>query len=346
MTVSAPFTCENGAVDELILIACLVTDKKFRKIGGADGRLQQAASKLASNILVKQVQPKHLLDEPGRVTESLLKHLLLDLPKTKKIQLKVVHKFNDFSEREDCISAMTLLESWLHSIHDTVYDNVQIQVFDPLPCIRLFYDRILSGRFIQNFCVSEGFEGKAFWPEFWSPPELAEGLCFPVIVKPVDACSREDSHWMTLLRNPRSQLVQSFSEEYLLQRFYAHFGVFYKIYVVGRSVNVVPRPSVSLETFQEESVRFNTAHFKASAADLTETQLQQAWLRFDRLRPEIDRFSLLLAERLNCSYFGADIIIPEGQEHQFAVIDINYLPGFDGVDELPRKFIDAIMKNF
>ncbi len=343
MTVSAPFTCENGHFDELILIACLVTDKKFRKIGGADGLLQIAASKMAKNVLVKQVQPKDLLDLKGRVTESLLKNLLQGLPRAQQIKLKIVHKFNDFSEREDCVADMNLLEEWLHFVHDSVYDNVQIQVFDPLPCIQVFYDRGQSGRFIQNFCLREGFEGKAFWPQFWSPCELVDWKG-PLIVKPVDACSKANSHSMTILKQPTPQQISSFNSDYLLQQFCAHFGVFYKIYVVGRSVNVVPRPSVSLEANQENEISFNTAQFKADNPDLNEADIEAAWSRFRPLREEIEKLSLLLAERLNCSYFGIDVIIPEDNESQFAVIDINYLPGFDGVSELPRKFIEAILK--
>jgi hypothetical protein len=345
MTVSAPFTSEKGQLNELILIACLVTDKKFRKIGGSDGQLQAAASKAAPNVLVKQVQPKDLLHAKGTVTESLLKTLLHGIPAARQVKLKIVHKFNDFSEREDCAAQMDILETWLVAVHDSVYDKVHIKVFDPLPCIKVFYDRSLSGRFIQNFCVSEGFAGKAFWPQFWSPAEVAVVGCKgPLIVKPVDACSKAESHWMKILKRPSPEEIASFPSDHLFQQFLSHFGVFYKIYVVGSSVNVVPRPSVSLTAYGEDVISFNTAHFKASHPDLREAEMQAAWSRFHSLRQEIERFALLLAERLNCSYFGVDVIIPEEDVAQFAVIDINYLPGFDGVEELPRKFIEAILK--
>lgn len=352
MTVPALFACENdddgGELDELTLIVCLVSDKKFRKIGGADGRLQLAASELSPNVLVRNVQPEDLLlFGPKSITEALLKHLCLSsLPKAKRICLKIVHKFNDFSEREDCAGHMDALEAWLLGIHETQYDNVQVRVFDPLPCVRLFYDRAVSGHFIQQFCAQEGFGDTAFWPEFWSPLDPFSAQAGPLIVKPVDACSRANSHWMSLMKEPSGDLVKDFTSEYLMQRFYHHFGILYKVYVVGRSVNVVPRPSVSLSAFEGDNhriIRFNTAAFKASNPDLSAASLKDAWARYDRHRGEIERFALLLADRLNCSYFGVDVIIPEGQEDKFAVIDINYLPGFDGVEELPRKFIDAIL---
>lgn len=344
MTVGSSFTCAGGLLDELTLIACLVTDKKFRKIGGAQGLLQAAADKEAKNILVRQVKPEDLFHPDLSITERLLKLLFpQQLDAFKRVNLKIVHKFNDFSERE-AVEDMDKLESWLLSVHDTIYDGVRISVFDPLQCIRIFYDRACSGRFIQNFCKNDGFESLAFWPEFWTAGE-AGSFDFPVIVKPVDACSKADSHWMTLIKDPKANelLLSEYSnnKEYLIQRFHPHAGVFYKVYVVGRSVNIVPRPSIS--NFGPSGVfKFNTATFKAANHDLDEVGLTEAYNRFEPFRSDIERFSVLLAKKLNCSYFGVDIIIPEN-ESRFAIIDINYLPGFDGVQDLSKKFIAAIL---
>lgn len=344
MTVGSSFTCVGGVLDELTLIACLLTDKKFRKIGGAQGLLQAAADKEAQNILVRQVKPEDLLHPQMSITERLLKILFPDqLNAFKRVNLKIVHKFNDFSERE-AVEDMEKLESWLLSVHDTVYDGVRISVFDPLQCIGIFYDRASSGRFIQNFCKKYEFESLAFWPEFWIAGEMV-GFDFPVIVKPIDACSKADSHWMTLIGDTKrnESLIQEYAnnKEYLIQRFHPHAGVFFKVYVVGRSVNIVPRPSIS--NFGPSGVfKFNTATFKAANHDLDESGLTQAWKRFEPFKHDIERFSLLLAKELNCSYFGIDVIIPENDQ-RFAIIDINYLPGFDGVQDLSKKFIAAIL---
>lgn len=161
-------------------------------------------------------------------------------------------------------------------------------------------------------------------------PQVSEDW-FPVIAKPLDACGSSTSHLMQLLPFPSpTSLV-----DHVYQRFIPHAQVLYKVYVVGKSVDVVVRASISSDVFSklsefEYGVTVGKAQISGGSA-------------LARLRPFMASIGVLIAsvkERLGLRLFGVDVIVGEDGATAY-IIDVNYFPGYDGVPDLANKLISA-----
>ena len=335
------------------VVACLVTDKKYRKMGGEEGL--QAAITLSKkqihehNTLNLNLNIKHkTLILQVRVEELLLSHdfegNFINLLKSKfqlsdceicDARVVIVHKYSDFFKipgirRENVLE----VRDWLCRQRTVLDDPEKIDILS---------NRVQTGNLVRKMCKSEGFEELGLqWPEF-HVQSMGE-MTVPVIVKPVDACSTDESHWMTLVTDEGKFDGFPLSEGVLVQQFYEHFSVLYKVYLIGESVEIVARPSISARNLTKSGeFRFNTHKFKALAGNLPEEQLFKAMQRMEPLRGLVEKFAWLLKDRLKLTWFGIDVLIPERGDLKAAVIDVNYMPGFDGVTGLTDKLIKAIL---
>ena len=171
-------------------------------------------------------------------------------------------------------------------------------------------------------------------------------MALPVIVKPIDACATDEAHWMNLITEP---LKNSFNlKGSLIQKFYEHFEILYKVYVIGEVIEIIARPSISSKTATGSPVlRFNTHKLKATQGDLCEEKKIEALERMKPLKSLIEKFANALKEKLKLTWFGIDVILLDGTEKneslRAAVIDINYMPGYDGIESLSNKLIKAVL---
>ena len=118
------------------------------------------------------------------------------------------------------------------------------------------------------------------------------------------------------------------------------------MYVIGTEViEIVARPSISSRDLSDANpvYRFNTHKFKAAEGELNASRYSEAMARLEPPARLIVEFTRRLKSVLGLTWFGVDIIIPEEEaEVKVAVIDVNYMPGYDGIRELPDKLIIII----
>lgn len=341
----------------MVIVACLVTDKKYRKMGGEEG-LKISISKLEkerakarkgvterTRVYVEQIPVEDLIQNDNfsiNLQEMLGKRYGLSTP-FEGSKVVLVHKHSDFYKIPGIEGErISKLGNWLSEMSSSSL----IRVLDDPVKIEVLSSRIQTGNLVREMCKGEGFEGEGLqWPEF------NVEMDYPVIVKPIDACSTDEAHWMTLIvdgdaeDDEKKRKMHEGNDRVLVQKFYEHYGILYKVYVIGDSVEIVARPSISTRDINS-SFRFNTHKFKALAGDLSEDVREEAVLRMTLIRGLVERFAWRLKEKLQLTWFGIDVIIPEDGNDgvRAAVIDVNYMPGFDGVSELSDKLIKAILE--
>lgn len=317
-----------------IAIACLVTDKKYRKMGGDEG-LRQAITRSSGKqdeIVIGQVL---LEDLQGNISDNFLQVLKRDFGFREGFKVILVHKYSDYFRVEGVEREQVLkLRDWL--------GESRFKVLDEPEMIDILSNRVRTGLLVREMCKFQGFESRGMqWPEFEVNWGGKKDLEYPVIVKPVDACATDEAHWMTLLNSSNSNSFIC-DDECLVQKFYEHFGVLYKVYVIGESVEIVARPSITARN-AGALLRFNTHKFKATEGELSEELGLAAMKRIEPFRDLVENFARELKKKLQLTWFGIDVIIPEDGGVKVAVIDVNYMPGYDGIRELSEKFIKAIL---
>jgi hypothetical protein len=327
------------------VVVCLVTDKKYRKMGGDEG-LKAAIKRRASGKdmpFIGQVLVEDLLKVTTETTidDNFFKIIKTDFGFDETKQVILIHKYSDYfkSPRISRDQGMKL-RNWLCNCTFKVRDDPE--KIDVLSC------RVKTGMLVREMCRIQGFESRGLqWPEFelkWIGKEME----YPVIVKPIDACASDEAHWMTLL-NEYSESFDShlnFADSCLVQKFHEHFGVLYKVYVIGDIVEIIARPSI---TSREAGsiMRFNTHKFKAAEGELNADKWQEAMMRLENVRELVEEFAKELKKKLQLTWFGIDVIIPEvaeGAGLRAAVIDVNYMPGYDGIKDLAEKLIKAVLE--
>lgn len=351
------YSCPADSCRNKGKILCLVTDKKYRKMGGFEGlRGALEALGLASKYTIEQIRMEEWLEADSERRPDVISFLEAKLSRGASF---LVHKHSDFSKMMDKKHCLRI-QSYLNGL----VAEGRVKVIDDPQRIQVLLSRSETGYLIQRICREGGFEGRGLqWPEFemkWS-----DEMTLPVILKPIDACATDESHWMTLINdnykdNDNDKDNDNFNDNYednrslslnlvekgmLVQKFYEHFGVLYKVYVIGEEVDIVARPSIS-STNSGPSLRFNTHKFKAAEGELSAEATERAWQRLEPLRGLIEEFAEVLRRELGLTWFGIDVIILEDEcALKAAVIDINYMPGYDGIQNLSEKLIKAIDSN-
>lgn len=337
---------EPQVTQKNVLVVCLVTDKKYRKMGGDEGlkaaiKRRNGKEKYELKVILGQVLVEDLLlvndsyfNSFSCVNFNFVNVIKRDFGVEDDSRIILVHKYSDYFKSPGISRDQVMkLRNWLCGCPFKVLDDPE--KIEVLSC------RVQTGELVREMCRVQGFESRGLqWPEFelkWTGTELD----YPVIVKPIDACATDEAHWMTLLtENPES------FDSYpgcLVQKFHEHFGVLYKVYVIGDIIEIVARPSITSKE-SGSILRFNTHKFKAAEGDLCEEKWLGAMKRLDDVRELVEEFARELKKRLQLTWFGIDVIIPEGENVlRAAVIDVNYMPGYDGIKDLSDKLIKAIL---
>lgn len=339
MTISESRRLSSNSKNKMntIDVLCLVTDKKYRKMGGDEELKNALAGHEAS---VKQVRIEDLIAAKGDFLENLENEIYKQNPGL----VVLVHKYSDFYKTEGVSNEQVLrLREWLLTTSKTG----RVRVLDDPEKIDVLSDRVKTGLLVREMCAEDGFEARGLqWPEFHLIKNNNSDFEFkyPVIVKPVDACATDEAHWMTLITGDDYNTDNNMDfDGCLVQKFHEHFGILYKVYVIGEVIEIVARPSISAKGVGP-LFRFNTHKFKAAEGDLSPEKMREAMERIEPFRPLIEEFAKALKEKLQLTWFGADLILKEDDEKGGAgVIDINYMPGFDGIRGLPEKIIKAIL---
>ena len=355
---------------QLTVLIFLHAARKFHKLGGASGLLAALNRQNDSGdgvicehfeILVLDVKDiagdlegMLVASEARDYTKNLLRACAPKVqqhPQAARVRYLLIHKLTDFTRVLDALAdgeaVRQSLVRWIrHLVEEEEQGRGPIRVFNKqLDSIFLLSDRTLTGELVRRECEEAGFATEGvLWPEFYKYDSLLEPLTYPVIIKPNDA-NNVHAHWMTVVTNNDQWPQLSGKPEFIKQQFYPHHGVLFKVYVIGEIVEIVVRPSISVkgnDVIAKDPISFHTHQFKSSDAALpaamAQWHLQQLFKPHEAL---IYRFVKHIKGVLQMETFGVDIIFPEGTK-KIAVIDINYFPGYDGVEDLAFKFVASL----
>jgi len=164
------------------------------------------------------------------------------------------------------------------------------------------------------------------------PPQLK----FPVICKTIEAGGTAESHHMGIVFNVKG--LDEFKKPILVQEYVNHSATIEKVFVIDDFIHSVRRPS--LPDFGPEADRapllFNSQAFES---------LVGAPHAHDTVPAPETALLKNLAEAFysvtKLSLFGFDLIRENGSG-LYAVIDVNFFPGFDGVPDFTDHFLRLI----
>ncbi|KCV68258.1 hypothetical protein, variant [Fonticula alba] len=169
-------------------------------------------------------------------------------------------------------------------------------------------------------------------------------------LKSRDACSTPASHRLSIFRagavadaQPGAWLSEEFTltaeddGQRTLQLGVPHQpALLWKAYAVAGAVaSIVPRPSVDLASAGSPLAREPILHLDSQRLSRETVPLDPGVVV--ALTPEqqarVEQTVAYLAAEMGVSLFGVDIVFEEGTDRMF-IVDLNYFPGYGGVDNL------------
>jgi inositol-1,3,4-trisphosphate 5/6-kinase/inositol-tetrakisphosphate 1-kinase len=166
---------------------------------------------------------------------------------------------------------------------------------------------------------------------------LLSNVMYPVIVKAIEGGGTEESHRMGIAFNEKC--IADFTFPVLVQEFLNHNATIEKVFVIGDEVRAVRRPS--LPNFEPDPVR-ETLMFNSQAFD--DILGHPGHYNVQDPQPSILKsISKDLTEITGLTLYGYDLIL-DTKSGKYAVIDINFFPGFDGFDDFEGNFLRHLAK--
>lgn len=150
-------------------------------------------------------------------------------------------------------------------------------------------------------------------------------LRYPLLAKTDLACGTPESHHMIAAQAPEqleSWLAARSAHRLVVQEFVSHGAVVYKCFAIGERVGVVARPSLSAPS-ENRAVAFDSQIALPGSGD--EEKHNDDLDAAKRVACEV---RAALAALCGFSVFGFDLLSIEGSGGRFAIVDVNYFPGF------------------
>eukprot|EP01126_Amoeba_proteus_P002180 TRINITY_DN1067_c0_g1_i9.p1 TRINITY_DN1067_c0_g1~~TRINITY_DN1067_c0_g1_i9.p1 ORF type:complete len:246 (-),score=52.95 TRINITY_DN1067_c0_g1_i9:158-895(-) len=193
---------------------------------------------------------------------------------------------------------------------------------------------------------------------------------FPVILKAKEATTVPDAHKMSIIFN-MSTLEKVLEEKkqmgrklFLVQEFVNHNATIFKVFVLGKKTNIVRRvslPNLATEDLNEAStIVFDSQEWKHQLPDKFITNITGKAEFPDQERiskisealgnicvtlfltspsmTERSQFIFTKHDLQQLSMFGFDIIT-DVETGRFTIVDINYLPDYDGVEDFHSQLL-------
>jgi len=231
----------------------------------------------------------------------------------------------------------------LNNFHSYFQKYPQIKVIDPIDNQKKVINRELMGKTMDLLNQQRELNIKCpksvlidLAGDYMN--QIPSDFKFPAICKCLKASGSTNSHNMGIFFNAQSLLTlkTSFGQsEWILQEYINHNATIFKVYVLKPLSHVVARVSLP---------NFNKDHHQQPLEPVIFDS--QAWK--DKLPPEltspitgkaqppssgvVHKITDALQKVLGLQLFGYDFIVNE-DNGSFAVIDINYMPDYRGVDD-------------
>lgn len=179
-------------------------------------------------------------------------------------------------------------------------------------------------------------------------------LRFPLITKPPLTRYDAEAHDMAIIFSEHS--LGDVMSPCVIQEFVNHGSILYKIANADQSSYICERPSVkNLEASCETTVYFDSmtvSKTNVHNADLHEVDpnlLNFRTLRMDEEddtildRDVVNELLRLIVEHSGLSFFGVDIIVDE-KTGNYGIIDLNYMPSYNGALDMLANDLYANIK--
>ncbi|XP_028396256.1 inositol-tetrakisphosphate 1-kinase-like [Dendronephthya gigantea] len=250
----------------------------------------------------------------------------------------LIHKVTDFiaaAENGD-LQAFKAVQK----IETFIADHPEVVVIDPVESVRLLSDR--SAYYpIMRQCEIKDEDGEAFIPNFVSLESADRkanmralhlaNIKFPFICKTNVAHGSDESHEMSIIFNEEG--LQDITPPCVCQEFVNHNAILYKVFVIGNKHYISERPSIkNLQAGDFQTIFFHSHDVSKPNSSSFLNQLEKPILK--QSPPDekvVKKLVDILKRRMRLTLFGVDVIV-ERKSRRIGVIDINYFPGYEGVD--------------
>jgi len=220
-------------------------------------------------------------------------------------------------------------------------------LFDKYPSMVLIDDLASQSKLLSRETMSEVFsciemesKGLVNCPSSVLINEndnIPENISFPCICKSIEAGGTETSHQMGILFN--SSALNDWPRPFIIQQYINHDCTIDKLFVVGNKSFVDRRSSLNNYDADENRppLLFNSQNMKevlGNYQDFNVPVIPQDML---------DNITNVIIKETNLHLMGIDII-RDNKTGKLYIIDINYFPGYKGVDNFCGILLDYIVE--
>jgi len=165
-------------------------------------------------------------------------------------------------------------------------------------------------------------------------------LMFPLICKPIAAFGSKTTHNMCVVKNYDDLINSGIQLPSLIQSFHEHDEIIFKVYVINNNVYVCIKNSISITNKEETIINFDTSDLKKSRCKYENnlvTSLVEDLFKF----VDLEELSKCISRTFGLTLFGYDMI---KIEDKYAIIDVNYFPGFNGYPEFHKILLEYFIQ--
>ncbi|KAK0163044.1 hypothetical protein PV327_006755 [Microctonus hyperodae] len=171
------------------------------------------------------------------------------------------------------------------------------------------------------------------------------GIKFPFICKPLLAQGSSDAHNLMVIFNEKG--LKNSQPPCVAQNFVNHNATLYKVYIVGHHFHVVERPSLK-NFYPRDCESLETLNFNSH--DISKSNSNSKWSVISkedeslRIEPNQEIFQHIvdnIAKIFSLVLVGVDVVI-ENHTGKYAIIDVNFFPGYDGYPHFFTHFVDTV----
>lgn len=162
---------------------------------------------------------------------------------------------------------------------------------------------------------------------------------FPVICKPVNSFASINAHSMAIVFDKNSFSKVNLIGKTLVQEFMNHGGIIYKVYVIGNYYEIIPKKSIddvnsynNNDNNDNNYYYFNTPDIKSGEFNMSNTVDIEKYV-------DINRLNKILSTEFKVDIFGYDLI---NVNNKFALLDINYFPGYGSCNRFFENLFNYI----
>jgi len=173
---------------------------------------------------------------------------------------------------------------------------------------------------------------------------IPKDFTFPAVCKSLKASGSPIAHIMGIFPTPSSLAsLRKTSKEsiWLLQEYINHNATLFKVYTLKNMSHVVARVSLPNNLGKlDQPIMFDSQEWKDTLPDYL--MMPEAGKAPPPPMRDIHKISAALVEALGLSLFGYDIVVSVETGH-YAVIDINYLPDYRGVEAFHERLLELLL---